>query len=92
MLDKDLQHIILSLRVQCELREQGCQWEGQLRDIEKHLSVTNDRGCCYIEVECRYECGKRMMRKDMKEHEEEQSQEKNLIKILSDLTRCFEFL
>ena len=72
MLDKDLQRIILSLRVQCELREQGCQWEGQLRDIEKHLSVTNDGGCCYIEVECRYECGKRMMRKDMKEHEEGQ--------------------
>ena len=72
MLDKDLQRIILSLRVQCELREQGCQWEGQLRDIEKHLSVTNDGGCCYVEVECRYECGKRMMRGDMKEHEEEQ--------------------
>ena len=48
----------------------GCDWTGELRHLEKHLSATEEGECLYVEVYCRHGCGQKMTRGIMKEHEE----------------------
>ena len=65
MLDKQLKRKVLDLRVFCVKNEEGCPWEGELRDLENH----SRRGCAYVEEECRYECGGRYQRRLLRDHE-----------------------
>ena len=67
-MDKELDRSILSLRVRCSL---GCQWIGELRHLERHLSPAKEGDCPLVEVKCDHGCGHTMKRQERVEHEEE---------------------
>ena len=66
LLDKNDQRKILGLRVRCSKKHEGCEWEGELRCMDDHEKET----CDWVSLECRYECGGRISRRRIAEHEE----------------------
>ena len=66
MLDRSLQRKILELKVFCS-RKDECQWIGQLRHLDRHEREECGRGM----VECSYQCGVRLPRRLMAEHQRE---------------------
>lgn len=57
--DKRLQHTLYDFRVVCPHKNDGCEWTGELRELEKHLNSnpppeTQLQGCPYEKVECVY--------------------------------------
>ena len=57
--DKSLRQRLYSFRAYCCHKEEGCDWEGELRDLEKHLNLQPppekiSLGCPFSEVECTY--------------------------------------
>lgn len=87
LIDRQHERKILSLKVRCNFRDGGCEWEGELRHIDNHL----ERECHYVPVTCRYRCGYRCIRKDMDTHEEDDCEgrplELKLIKKVESLER-----
>ena len=59
---------IKSLHIYCTNKKKGCEWEGELNDINNHLS--NSDGCQFEEVKCSNECGKMMQRQYLTSHVE----------------------
>ena len=53
---------IKSLKVYCDNKEAGCDWTGQVREIEKHLEY-----CGYQKVDCK-DCKRTMLKLNMKTH------------------------
>ncbi len=50
ILDKPVQREINQLKVRCSHHEEGCEWVGELGDLQTHLD--SQTGCGYVEVEC----------------------------------------
>lgn len=70
MLEKQLSRKVLGLMVYCTYKSKGCDWSGELRGLDKHMEGDDDSGGCeYVEVLCKYECGRRLMRCEVKGHE-----------------------
>lgn len=69
MLEKEIQRAVLGLKVYCSHREEGCDWVGQLRDFDRHVSHESDGECLFVEVECQHGCGCRFTRGAKVEHE-----------------------
>ena len=57
---------IKSLHIYCNNREKGCEWQGELNDINNHLG--NSDGCQFEEVKCSNECGKMIQRQYLTSH------------------------
>ena len=68
LIDREHQRKILGLKVYCNHREQGCQWVGEVRHIDNHLA----EDCQYVLEVCRWKCGRKYKRKDIKVHEEDE--------------------
>ena len=71
-LNKHLQREIYDLKVHCQNKtgnKRGCQWIGELRELEDHLNPAKKR-CEYIPLVCSYGCGERVPSGDMKDHKE----------------------
>ena len=67
---KDLFHKrnVLSLKVRCPHKEDGCEWEGELGSLEEHTNRSEGDKCRYVEVNCPYSCGERVQRRNLEEH------------------------
>ncbi len=57
--NKGLKRSICALHVRCSYRRNGCQWVGELGELEKHLNESPKVGeqlvgCEFAEVECHY--------------------------------------
>ena len=60
---------VLSLKVRCPHKAEGCEWEGELRSLEQHLNTNSSAGECeYVDVDCPYACGERVQRRSLEEH------------------------
>ncbi|XP_065902837.1 TNF receptor-associated factor 5-like isoform X2 [Dysidea avara] len=59
---------IKSLHVMCTNKERGCEWQGELNDINNHLE--NSDGCQLEYVKCSNECGKVLQRRNLTSHVE----------------------
>ena len=55
---------ILALMVKCNNNEQGCQWTGELRSLNEHITSK----CCYSLIQCPKRCLARILWKDLKQH------------------------
>lgn len=53
---------IQCLHIYCTNRREGCDWSGQVNDIDNHRD-----GCLFEEVEC-YACRNTMPRRNLNEH------------------------
>ena len=67
IVNKERKREIHELKIHCTHHEEGCQWIGELGDLQTHLD--SESGCGYVEVECTgsWHCSK-MKRKDLQEH------------------------
>ena len=61
---------VLSLKVRCPHKAEGCEWQGELRSLEpQHLNTNSCEGECeYVNVDCPYACGERVQRRSLEEH------------------------
>ena len=72
-LHKKLVHEVNALVVHCPQKEVGCEWQGELGQLEQHLNpgagVSSSGGCGYVMVKCSYQCGESIQRRNVREHE-----------------------
>ena len=66
--NKQADREIRSLRIFCTNKEKGCEWEGELNDINNHQGNSNMDGCQFEEINCFNECGKKIQRRYMTGH------------------------
>ena len=67
--DKYLKRKVMSLKVRCPHKAEGCEWEGELGSLEQHLNTNSCEGeCQYMDVDCPYACGERVQRRNVEEH------------------------
>ena len=71
---KRTKRYIDQLRCRCSNRREGCEWEGELRQLDDHLNEnpTNENqlnGCDFTRVCCRF-CHEMFPRNEMGEHQE----------------------
>ena len=68
--NKQANREIKSLYIYCTNKEKGCEWQGELIDINNHLKLGNSDVCQFEEVECYNECGKMIQRQYLTSHVE----------------------
>ncbi|XP_065900845.1 TNF receptor-associated factor 4-like isoform X1 [Dysidea avara] len=66
--NKQLDREVKSLHVMCTNEERGCEWQGELNDINNHLG--NGAGCQFGDVKCSNECGKMLQQRYLTSHVE----------------------
>ena len=47
-LDKRFQREVNSLKVHCQHHDKGCEWVGEVRDLQKHLDPEKEESCVYV--------------------------------------------
>ena len=66
MLHKKLVREVNALAIRCPQKELGCEWEGELGQLQRHLNpgagVSSTQGCEFLTVECVYHCGAQLQR------------------------------
>ena len=62
--NKQVDRKIRSLRVYCINKKNGCEWQGEVNDINGHLSD----GCMYESIECTNGCGEILQRRCLTQH------------------------
>ena len=72
MLDKRTIRNIQGLRVRCS--KDGCDWEGELCDLERHLS----NKCLYVEEVCPHGCGQSYPRHLLQSHQLDECPQRSL--------------
>jgi TNF receptor-associated factor 4 len=74
-LHKKLIREVNALAIRCPQKELGCEWEGELGQLQRHLNpgagATSTQGCEFLAVECAYRCGAQLQRRLIQEHEME---------------------
>ena len=61
---KGTQKKILALQVHCAMKQRGCEWVGQLEQLDAHL----DTDCQYVDVECPSKCDKKVQKRNLATH------------------------
>ena len=63
--NKQVDRKIRSLRVFCTNKGKGCEWQGELNNINGHLLR---EGCMYESIECTNGCGEMLQRRCLTQH------------------------
>lgn len=68
-----LQQPLYGFLVFCSHKEKGCDWQGQLGDLDQHLNVNPEPekmlvGCAYTEIRCLF-CKERHQREAIETHQ-----------------------
>jgi len=71
--EKDLERTLKSLQVQCTHAEEGCEWVGELGQLDLHLNLVPEIGkqligCQFAEIKCSY-CDQYYQRRYTEAHE-----------------------
>ncbi|KAL3875603.1 hypothetical protein ACJMK2_033538 [Sinanodonta woodiana] len=61
--DNAVRREILSLRVICDHKDNGCDWAGELRNLEEHSST-----CLFLKTTCQNGCGVSILKRDENIH------------------------
>ena len=60
---------VRALKIRCSNKGSGCEWEGALGDLDKHLNLGSVDGKCYfVVVECPLNCGECIQRRYLANH------------------------
>ena len=71
-LHKGVAREVNALKIYCPNKPQGCDWQGELGQVEKHLNPEDEsKGCGFVMVECKYKCGVWVRKRLVKKHETE---------------------
>ena len=73
--DKRLKRTLYEFKVYCTNKEQGCQWKGELSQLDNHLNSNPRRwerleGCEFTQIKCRH-CSEFIKRSDIQYHQRE---------------------
>ncbi len=69
-LHKGVAREVNALRVYCPKKAKGCDWKGELGQVDRHLNpMVNSRGCGFVMVKCKYKCGGLFERRVIDYHE-----------------------
>ena len=61
---------VLQLKIRCSNKPQGCQWVGELGNIDRHLKLGSvDGECSLVSVKCPLKCDKCIQRRDLVNHQ-----------------------
>ena len=61
---------VLQLKIRCSNKPHGCQWVGELGDLDRHLKLGSVEGKCqFVDVECPLKCDKRIPRHNLVNHQ-----------------------
>ena len=64
--NKAVDREVKELHIYCTNKEKGCEWQGELNDINNHLG--NSKGCRFEEVKCPNRCKKIIQRQYLTSH------------------------
>ncbi len=72
--DKGLKRSLYSLKVQCSHQKDGCEWTGELRQLDEHLNTDPQPekqldGCQFVAIDCIYNCGNHQQRSYIQNHQ-----------------------
>ena len=74
--NKGLQQPLYGFQVHCANKEIGCQWTGELRQLDKHLNLNESnkedqlKGCKFADIKCSY-CSVYVTRNKLLQHQNE---------------------
>ena len=73
--DKRLKRSLNDFRVYCSNKEEGCEWAGELRELDRHLNLQPPSekqfvGCLFSEVDCSF-CSHPFQRRYVQTHQSE---------------------
>jgi TNF receptor-associated factor 4 len=93
-LHKKLIREVNALVIRCPQKELGCEWEGELGQLQRHLNpgagATSAQGCEFLTVECAYRCGAQLHRRLIQEHEMEACPKRPIEMQVASLIKKFE--
>ena len=93
LLHKGVKREVNALMIRCRWRHLGCDWEGELGQLEEHLhpgAGSRGKGCGYVIVECVYKCGDRFERRMIQDHELDACPRRPMEVQMSRLAKKFE--
>ncbi len=72
--DKGLKRSLYTLKVRCSHQKDGCEWTGELRQLDEHLNTDPQPekqldGCQFVEMDCIYNCGDQLQRRYIQNHQ-----------------------
>ena len=60
----------MELQVYCSNKSAGCEWTGELGELERHLKLGSVEGQCrFVDVQCPLDCGERIQRRNLEDHQ-----------------------
>ena len=74
--NKGLQQPLYGFQVHCVNKDEGCEWKGELGELDNHLNLKNLavdnelQGCAFANIKCGY-CCETLTRKDLQHHKNE---------------------
>ncbi len=74
--DVGLQQKLYVLKVRCSHQKDGCEWTGELGQLDEHLNTDpltekHLEGCPFVEINCVYMCGDKWQRQYVQSHTNE---------------------
>ena len=72
--DVGLQQKLYALKVRCSHQKDGCEWTGELRQLDEHLNTDPQPekqldGCQFVEIDCIYNCRNHQQRRYIQNHQ-----------------------
>ena len=67
---------ISALRIRCTMKVQGCEWIGELKQLEEHLDIA-EGDCMYVTVDCPQNCENQVQKLNMDKHIKEECPNRN---------------
>ncbi|XP_064385217.1 TNF receptor-associated factor 4-like [Halichondria panicea] len=72
--DKGLKRSLYSLKVRCSHQKDGCEWTGELRQLDEHLNTDPQpekqlNGCQFVKIDCIYNCRNHQQRRYIQNHQ-----------------------
>lgn len=93
--DITLKRSLYGFRIHCTMKDLGCQWMGELGELENHLNYkpSQDKqleGCLFIEVQCLH-CAKPFQRSNIDVHQNDQCVQRPFsCEYCKDYSSCYE--
>lgn len=93
LLHKKLVREVNGLVIYCPQREAGCEWEGELGHLKQHLNpgacCDASEGCAFVMIVCPQQCGMKVPRHLLAEHELEVCPKQPIEMQIASLVRKF---
>ena len=68
--DKYFKRKVMGLKVYCKNKSAGCEWKGELGELDNHLNLWSVKGeCDFVSLHCPLKCGQSLQRHDLENHQ-----------------------